>query len=455
MRLAVLIVASLMLPATAISQDIATKADSIMRAAEAKGFSGVIRLAKNGQVLFEKGYGLANRAGKIPFTPTTVVQIGSNTKDFTAVAILQLKERGAVDLADRLSRFFPEAPADKKDITIKQLLNHTAGFPLALGEDFEPLTRQQLIDRAMASKLLFTPGSRESYSNPGFALLAAIIEQASGKSYDVYVRDNILVPAGLKHTGFLLPGFSEADLAHGYRSGGEDAGILLSKPHAPDGPYWNLRGNGGMLSTLSDMHAFYRTLFETGKLLKPETRSLRFNPAEPMGLAGSDLVNFFLYERMPQQGVEMLIASTNADMKGPVVRNPLAEIMGLPPLGGARDTGPPLARAAGRPASAPVAKVVNDFIATVNKGDRDGLVRFIAEHFIITSDGPTPEQRSERLAGMHANLGKLTVVRITEVGPGSLQALLETEREGTALLLVEIEQSAPWRIKRLGIQVGS
>ena len=72
---------------------------------------------------------------------------------------------------------------------------------------------------------------------------------------------------------------------------------MISKPHATDGPYWNLRGNGGMLSTVDDMHAFYKALFETNKLLKPETRALRFNPNEPIGLAGSDLVSSFLYDR--------------------------------------------------------------------------------------------------------------------------------------------------------------
>lgn len=74
---------------------------------------------------------------------------------------------------------------------------------------------------------------------------------------------------------------------------------MLSKPHGSDGPWWNLRGNGGMLSTVADMHAFYKALFETDKLLKPATRALRFDPNEPVALAGSDLVNFFIYERDP------------------------------------------------------------------------------------------------------------------------------------------------------------
>ena len=192
-----------------------------------------------------------------------MVQIGSNPKDFTAVSILQLQERGQLSVTDKIAKFFPSAPADKQNITIGMLMNHRAGFPIGLGPDFANMTRAQLIDAAMKTKLLFTPGERNNYSNTGFALLAAIIEQVSGKTYDEYVRDNILNPLGLRNTGFHLPRFDEARLARGYNSGGKDEGTMLSKPHAADGPYWNLRGNGGMLSTVGDMHNFYKALFET------------------------------------------------------------------------------------------------------------------------------------------------------------------------------------------------
>ncbi len=461
MRMTFLMVVTSMLLSTQLhAQDIAARADSVMRVTEAKGFSGVIRLAKNGAVVFEKGYGLANRAEKIPFTPATVVQIGSNTKDFTAVAILQLQDRGMLNVQDRLGKFFPSAPADKKDITIWQLMQHEAGFPLGLGGDFAPLKREQLVDSAMAFKLLFTPGARESYSNTGYALLAAIIEKVSGRTYDEYVRDNILAPLGLKRTGFLLPGFAARDLAHGYRANGEDAGTMLSKPHASDGPYWNLRGNGGMLSTVGDMHAFYRALFETDKLLKPETRKLKFNPAEPVGLAGSDLVNFFLYDRDPQRGVEMVIASTNANVKAPLVRGALASVMGLPDIGrpggegGEKGVDAPVARATGAPVAGPVAAILNEFVSTVNKGDKEALRKFIGEHFVPPADGPTDERRAERLSGLHSNLGTLNVVRMTAIEDGPIQVLVKTEREGEALLLFDMEAASPWRIKRFGIQVG-
>ena len=94
------------------AQNLTASADSVMKAAEKDGFSGVVRLEKDGRVVLEKGYGLAIRKPAVRFTPSTVVQIGSNTKDFTAVAILQLQERGRLSIHDPLGKFFPSAPAD-------------------------------------------------------------------------------------------------------------------------------------------------------------------------------------------------------------------------------------------------------------------------------------------------------------------------------------------------------
>jgi CubicO group peptidase (beta-lactamase class C family) len=209
--------------------------DSALRALEAKGFSGVIRIDKDGATILKKGYGLANREASA-FDPSTVVQIGSNTKDFTMVALLQLQERGRIDMRDSLSKYFPNAPADKRNITLAQLANHRAGFPIGLGGDFEPLSREQFLDAAFKRPLMFAPGAREQYSNTGYALLAAVIEKVSGATYDEYLRDNILKPLGLKNTGLRFPSCDPKRLAHVYRDN-QDQGTMMSKPHAADGPY--------------------------------------------------------------------------------------------------------------------------------------------------------------------------------------------------------------------------
>jgi hypothetical protein len=417
-----------------------------------RGFSGVVRIDRGGTTLLERGYGLANRESSTAFGPTTVVQIGSNTKDFTVVALLQLHERGRLDIHDSLAKFFPNTPADKRGITLWQLVQHTAGFPIGLGGDFEPLSRQAFLDAAMARPLAFTPGSREQYSNTGYSILAAVIEKVSGVTYDEFVRDNILGPLGLKETGLLLPGFDPKRLAHGYRAG-VDQGTMLSKPHATDGSYWNLRGNGGMLSTVGDMHAFYKALFETDRLLKPATRNLRFHPDEPIGLAGSDLVNFFVYERLPGRRVEIIIASNTPDVRPNAVRAAVGQILGLP----SPDGGPPTVAGPRANAKAPtpaIATLIRDFVNAVNGGNADSLTKFIGDNFVIDAGSPGAAQRAERFVGMHGNVGELRVTGLDQVSDEMVEASVMTANEGGATLKFAIETGAKPRIKGVQILIG-
>lgn len=454
MRLTFLYTLSLLsvVGAAARPQGIATRLDSTMRVAEANGFSGVIRVAVAGTTLLEKGYGLANRAARIPITASTIVQIGSNTKDFTEVAILQLVQAGKMKLSDSIGAYFAQVPADKRAITIAYLLDHRAGFPLGVGGDFEPVSRAQLIGRAMSTPLLFPPGTRESYSNTGFSLLAAIIEQVTRTTYDVYVRDAILTPIGLRRTGFLIPAFRPADLAHGYSATGIDQGTMLAKPHASDGPYWNLRGNGGMLSTVGDMHDFYQALFESDRLMAPAIRALRFNPNEPIGLAGSDGVNVFLYDRFPVKQVEIIIASTNAAMKAPVIRRELGKVLGLPEPDMGGETA--MARPGGKPAPERVRAVISALIHEINTNDGASVRRFIAEHFAQDQGGPTVEERAQRVGAIHERLGDIIVERVDLFDDGSVEATLKSSVHGTAVLLAAMDHVEPFLIHSLRVRVG-
>jgi CubicO group peptidase (beta-lactamase class C family) len=435
------------------AQDVTAQLDSALRAAEQKGFSGVVRIERNGAVLLEKGYGFAHRETKAPFTPATVVQIGSNTKDFTAVAILQLQAAGKLSLSDSLPKYFANVPADKRGITLRQLLNHRAGFPLAIAGDFEPFTRAQLVDSAMKTALLFPPGTREGYSNPGYSLLAAIIEQVTGKTYDRHIHDAIIVPAGLTRTGFLLPGFGANDLAHGYNAAGRDEGTMLAKPHAADGPHWNLRGNGGMLSTAADMAKFYRVLFDSEKLLSREARGGRFAPDEPVGLAGSDGVNMFLFDRFPMAGTEIIIASTNAAMKAGMIRKQIGPILGLPDPDGepneqaARRTG-------GTPAGKELVTLMEGFAKALNSGDAGLLRAFVTEHFASEPGSPTVDERVERLGRMHENLGVVTLKSIDVFASGPADVAVTSSVQGRALLKVTFSATAPVRIQGLQVLIG-
>jgi CubicO group peptidase (beta-lactamase class C family) len=444
---------SLALPHLAVAQAdsvITARLDSALRALQARGFSGVVRVDRNGTTLIEKGYGLANRATNTPFTPATAVQIGSNTKDFTIVALLQLHERGRLSIRDSLSKFIPSAPADKRNITLWQVANHVAGFPIGLGGDFDRVTRDQFIDIAMKRPLLFEPGTREQYSNTGFSLLAAVIELVSRRTYDEYVRDNILVPLGLKNTGFLLPRFDPGRVAHGYRNG-EDVGDILSKPHAADGPYWNLRGNGGMLSTVGDMAAFYRALLETNRLLKPETRALRFDPSEPLGLAGSDLVSAFLYDRFPPAQTEIIIATNTAEMRERPVREAIGAILGLPsPDGGQRADN--AQRTSSKPPAEAVAAMLRAFVSAVNSGDAATLAAFINENFLIETGSPDAAARAQRLGALRRNAGELKIVGLDQVEAAVVEISATSANEGPLTMRVQLTPQG--KIRSVQIMVG-
>jgi CubicO group peptidase (beta-lactamase class C family) len=422
-------------------QPFSANADSVVRAAAERGFSGVVRVQRNGSVVLRKGYGLANRETRAPFTPETVVQIGSNTKDFTVVALLQLHESGRLNLNDSIGKYFRSVPADKRGITLWHLVRHQSGLPLALGRDFEPLGRAALIDTAMRTRLLFPPGTREQYSNPGYSLLAAIIEQVTGSDYETHLRASIFEPLRMTNTGLVLPKFDPSRLAHGYTAAGADAGTMLSKAHAADGSYWNLRGNGGLISTVDDMHTFYDALFTTDKLMRPSTRALRFDPSSPIGLAGSDNISVFIYERDPSNDLEIIIASNNAAAPAPPVRRALSRLFEAAPAGDSK------------PVSPAVSALVSDFVRILNLRDAPALRAFVTQRFVPDAAGPTTDQRVERLMSFTGEAGTLTVLR-TELAPDGVVARVRAANGDMIKMRIEIDGPPPHRIRRVQMQIG-
>jgi len=245
------------------------KLDRYLSRLAAYGYSGSALVARGGRVLLYQGYGLADRARGRPYTAETLFDVASISKQFTAAAILKLEMEGKLRVEDPLGRFFPGAPAEKAAITLHQLLTHTSGLRDTFGEEYEPVTRQELLRRVFASRLLGPPGRRYRYSNGGYSVLAAVVEVASGQTYDDYLRGRLFEPAGMRHTGFRLPPPALALLAHGYTAGG-DWGTPLDHPWAADGPYWDLRGNGGILSSTGDLYRWHLALAGDPVLARPQ-----------------------------------------------------------------------------------------------------------------------------------------------------------------------------------------
>jgi CubicO group peptidase (beta-lactamase class C family) len=232
-----------------------------MEIAALSGFSGAVLIAKNDTILFRQGYGWSDEEKLVPVTHRTVFDIGSYVKAFTATAIMQLVEKGKLQVTDTITKFFNDVPADKKNITIHQLLTHSSG--LVYDDFYDQISqsardsikeRESYIHRILRFPLGYEPGKGRSYSNTGFALLAAIIEVVSGTGYEQYLKENLFMPAGMKETGYAIPQDYETRVAHGYNDGPTDYGFPWTTQWEGHTPLWDLMGNGGMLSTVDDLH---------------------------------------------------------------------------------------------------------------------------------------------------------------------------------------------------------
>ena len=236
------------------------------------GFSGALLVAKNGKIILNKGYGKAIRSENIPNTSETVFSTGSITKQFTAAGIMKLEMQGKLSTNDPITKFFEKVPEEKETITLHHLLTHTSGVINYTGMDYETAKRDETARKIIDSPLLFKPGERFEYSNAGFSLLAAVIEKVSGKGYEEFLHEHLFEPAGMTFTGYRIPNWEKKVVAHWY-VGEKDNGIPLEKQY----PYWNLLGNGGILSTTEDMYKWHLAL-KGDKILSPKAKKKIFTP---------------------------------------------------------------------------------------------------------------------------------------------------------------------------------
>jgi len=189
--------------------DLAQYADQLFIRAFPAGEPGAaVLIAKDGQVLLRKAYGLANLELGVPLRPEMVFEIASVTKQFTAAAILLLQERGKLSVNDEITKYLPDYPTHGQKITIGHLLSHTSGIPEVTGmpewwpRHREDMKVQQIIDLFKDKPLQFSPGEKSSYSNSGYILLGAIVEKASGKSYEDFIEQEVFAPLGMNHSRY-------------------------------------------------------------------------------------------------------------------------------------------------------------------------------------------------------------------------------------------------------------
>lgn len=240
-------------PQSFASTAIATKLDSAFTSYVDSGFSGSILLALGDSVVLSKGYGMADRERGIAATAETRYSVAGFTKMFTAAAILTLEDEGLLRVADSLSRYFGPLPGTSGEVTLHQLLTHTDGMT----RQNAPVYRRDpetFIRAVAAAPDSFTPGMGYRYNDFGHSLLGVIVERASGVSYETFIRDRFLQPAGLLATGFENDGSG-----HPYAI--EYAGPAGHQYPIPPRSYsWGRRASLGMVSTVGDMFRWIQAM---------------------------------------------------------------------------------------------------------------------------------------------------------------------------------------------------
>jgi len=240
--------------------------------AETGALRGSVLVAHSGTILLSKGYGVADEASAMPNTPRTRFRIGSITKQFTAMAIVILQERGKVHVKDSICVYVSDCPAAWQPITLHHLLTHTSGipnytnfadFPALIGT---PVTVEQLIARFKQSPLDFAPGARWSYSNSGYILLGYVVERVSGVSYARFLQANIFDPLQMRDSGYDSNTPTLPEHASGYLSAhNPPVYIDMSEVYAA----------GALYSTIEDLYRWDQAL-AAHRLVSPQTSDAMF-----------------------------------------------------------------------------------------------------------------------------------------------------------------------------------
>lgn len=314
--------------------DLTTRLEGIVQQHVAgEQFTGAVLVAQRGAVLLDRGYGLANREWDIPNTPATRFRIGSITKQFAAVAILLLEERGQLKLTDPVSLHLADAPPAWSGVTLQHLLSHTSGIanvtrdPEFIWWKFQPTTVRQMVDRFRDRPLDFPAGERHAYSNSNYLVLGLILEQLTGRSLGEFLRENVLGPLGLHDTGVdsnleLLP-----RRASGYwHTNGRVVNAPYSDMTVP-------HASGAMYSTTHDLWRWAEAMLsDRSKLLTPAAHARLLTPVQDnyaLGVRvaefqgrklvehGGNISGFSSYLRhYPEPGLTVVVLSNMTTGKG-------------------------------------------------------------------------------------------------------------------------------------------
>jgi CubicO group peptidase (beta-lactamase class C family) len=441
--------------------------DKLDRWLVASDFKGSVLVAQGGNVVLRKGYGLADRENNVPYDADTVFSIGSITKQFTAAAILKLEMQGKLKVEDTVGKFFPAAPDDKKGITLHQLLTHSSGLESDFARDYDPVSRDEYVGRILSSKLRSKPGAEFYYANSGYSLLGAIVELASGMPYESYLREKLFIPAGMKSTGYKFPAWPPAKIAVGYKDG-QRWGRITDKPWAADGPYWALRCNGGIHSTLDDMFRWHKALLGDAILSAPEKAKMFAEQIPERGGDGAygygwsvgrsawggrliehnggNGVMYADFLRYTDDDIVVILSTNDSQVKGGRISH------GLGRLTHGDDVPVPMSAptALAPVSSSPRAAVIQAWFDAFNAKGVEAMRSFRAAHF-VPRKGLDVAEADRRIAAMQDDLGRLTPEGIVSVEGGNTSVRAKSANGPTAMLRFMFRDDG--KVDGIGVEV--
>ena len=266
------------------------RVDSLVHAymteSHAPGLS--VAVIRGNDTLVMSGFGMADIAAHRPATPTTIYEIGSNTKQFTSAAIMRLAEQHKLSIDDDLSKYLPQIPLHGNRVTLRQLLTHTSGIHSYTEVEAwkkhwaEDLTPDSIMGFVAKDTFDFAPGTQFKYDNSGYILLGMVIEKVSGESYAHYLESQFFKPLGLTHTSYCPSHTTDTAFASGYSK--KDDGVVPHEYLSQTQPF----AAGSLCSTVGDFVQWQRDL-AGGKVVSPESFTQMITPGDAQQRAAHPL----------------------------------------------------------------------------------------------------------------------------------------------------------------------
>jgi CubicO group peptidase (beta-lactamase class C family) len=262
--------------ATASAADFAERVDAIAKHGLSHPVAGIsVAVARDGKVVFARGYGFANLEHSVPVTPETVFHIASISKNIEAAVIVQLAERGKLNLDEDVTKYVPEAPTHGKHVTVRQLINHTSGIfsftslPNAMQNERLDLDHQQVLALIKDKPFDFEPGTSWRYDNSAFYIAGMVVERVTKQDYATYVRDHIFQPLGMTSAMLCDARMVVPHLASGYEV---ENGKLVNASFMT----WKIpSAAGAVCATASDLVKWQTALDDGGVISKKALSEMR------------------------------------------------------------------------------------------------------------------------------------------------------------------------------------